>query len=99
MIGICLTDILFFFLYILIYLFFQERKIACYYIPNDIIINLKILVNNIISHAIHQFPWSIGMRISKIFSKHIRSFAKNLDIFNPNRSLGFLCVVRQREIL
>lgn len=46
MIGICLTDILLFFLYILIYLFFQERKIACYYIPNDIIINLKILVNN-----------------------------------------------------
>ena len=82
MIALCLTDILFFFLYILIYLFFQERKIACYYIPNYIIINLKILVNNIISHAIHQFPWSIGMRISKIFSKHIRSFAKNLDIFN-----------------
>lgn len=63
-------------------MFFQKRKVACYYIPNDIIINLKILVNNIIPHAIHKFPWSIGMCISKFFSKHIRGFAKNLNIFN-----------------
>ena len=47
MIGICLTDILLFFLYILIYLFFQERKIACYYIPNDIIINLKVHIKSV----------------------------------------------------
>lgn len=63
-------------------MFFQERKITCYNIPYYIIIHLKILVNNIISHAIYLFPRSVGMCISKFFSKHIRGFAKNLDIFN-----------------
>ena len=59
---------LLFFLYIFYYLFFQKQKIGSYYIPYNIIINLKILMNNIISHAIHLFPRSIGMRFSKFFS-------------------------------
>ncbi len=65
---LCLTDFLLFFLYIFYYLFFQKQKIGSYYIPYNIIINLKILMNNIISHAIHLFPRSIGMRFSKFFS-------------------------------
>jgi len=52
-------------------LFLKKWKITCYHIPDHIIVNLKILMNNIISHAIYQLPRSIGMRISKFFGKHI----------------------------
>ena len=69
-----------FFPYVFYYLFFQKRKITNYHIPYDIIVYLKILMNNIISHAIYQLPRSIGMCIAKFFSKHIRSFTYNLDI-------------------
>ena len=70
------------FLYVFCNLFFQNWKVICDNIPYDIIVYLKILVNYVISHAIHQFPRSVGMRIAKFFCKHIRGFAKNLDILN-----------------
>ena len=70
------------FLYVFCNLFFPNWKVICDNIPYDVIVYLKILVNYVISHAIHQFPRSVGMRIAKFFCKHIRGFAKNLDILN-----------------
>ena len=37
--------------------------------------------------------------MKKNFENNAELFFDVTNLFNPNRSLGFLCVVRQREIL
>ena len=39
-------------------------------------------MNNIVSHAVHLFPRSLGMLCPKLFGKHIGCLTKNFDILD-----------------
>ena len=62
----------------------------------------------LVSFETHSIPHSTVQALQIAKAKGIRIFIStgrpyalinNLDAINPNRSLRFLCVVRQREIL
>ena len=56
-------------------------KVVLYYIPNNCVVNLKIFVDDIVSHASNQFPLSIGMIAFELIGQKISSLSDNLDVF------------------
>ena len=62
-------------------MFTERRKIIFYNIKNSILVNLKIIMNENMTHFHDFIPWSIWMCITKRFCQLIGGFANNLNIF------------------
>ena len=60
----------------------ESRKFVGNDIPHDLIVNLEVFVNNVVTHSLDHLPRGLRMSGLKFSCEHIGSFTHHFNVFH-----------------